>query len=83
MSLESTQWHEVALGKLTRVLGARVAHEVMAETLREVGLARIRHVDELRLFARALVARGGFAGAIGGLLGVHAAMYGAAADPRR
>ncbi len=83
MSAPSAEWHEVALAKLTRVLGAeRGAHEMRA-TLHEIGLTTLSSAEDLHAFAQAFVARGGFAGAVGGLLSVHAVMHGARTDDRR
>jgi hypothetical protein len=75
-------WHHVAQDKLTRVLGANAGPATMREVLLEIGTARLESAEDLRRFASALSRRGGFAGAIAGLLSVHAAMYGAHAEAR-
>ena len=72
-----TAWHDVALDKLTRVLGKNRARTLMADTLREADLVSLDSPRDLQRFARILIEAGGFAGAVGGLLSVHAVMYGA------
>ena len=72
----ATDWNGVALAKLTNVLGEKAGRALMAETLAKLGLAEIQTSRELRAFARALSAIDGFASAIGGMLAVHATMYG-------
>jgi len=83
MSGDTTAWQAVALSKLTRVLGERAGREALARALAETGLAEIFSSEDLRRVALALAAQGGFAGAVGGLLGVHAAMYGNARESVR
>lgn len=68
-------WHEVAAGKLTRVLGDQAAGELMSDVLRELDLERLATADDLRRFGTALAARGGFAAALGGILSLHATMH--------
>jgi hypothetical protein len=75
-STPDDDWHRVALDKLTRVLGARTGPATMHEVLLAIGSSHLRTPADLRRFAQALIARGGFAGAVGGLLSVHATMYG-------
>ena len=69
--------HFVARERLVRVLGERRGDVVMAEVLAEIGIAHITDADQLYAFAKALVVRGSFAGAVGGLLTVHALLRGA------
>lgn len=72
-----TAWNDVAIAKLTRVLGERPGRELMTETLATLGIAEIASADQLRDFATILSRKGGFAAALGALLSVHAATYGA------
>ena len=76
----SDRWHDVALAKLTAVLGAPAAIEHVADGLGALGLEKISTVDELQRFAQHLSTKGGFAGAVGGLLSVHATIHGARLD---
>lgn len=73
--------HGVARVRLVRVLGERRGDLLMAEVLAEIGIERIADADQLYAFAKALVARGSFAGAVGGLLTVHALVRGARGEP--
>jgi hypothetical protein len=68
---------ELALGKLTRVLGESGGQRVFDETLADVGLTKIGSANDLYVFAGALTRRSGFEGAVGGLLSVAAVMRGA------
>lgn len=72
--------HEVARAKLVHVLGERRGQTALRETLEQVQLERIETPEQLYTFARALVGRGSFAGAVGGLLTVHALLRGARGD---
>lgn len=72
----TTDWNGIALNKLTRVLGERAGRQTMSEALSAIGVDELRSAEDLRRFANELSGRGGFAAALGGLLGVHAAMYG-------
>jgi hypothetical protein len=69
--------HALALHKLTNVLGPEQAHVIMRETLQRLGVARLDTPDDLYRFAQQVSARGGFAGAVGSLLGVMAVVRGA------
>jgi hypothetical protein len=73
-------YHAYAEAKLRVVLGEAKAASALTSTLESLGLRRIETVEDLHRFGRALVAAGGFAGAVGGLLTVHAVMHGARAD---
>ncbi len=70
---------ELAMGKLSRVLGEEMAVRIYDEALRAAGLRAITTADDLHAFAHALVARGGMEAAIGGLLSVAAVVRGAGA----
>ena len=70
---------ELARGKLARVLGEAKALRVFGETLALAGLEGIETPSDLHAFGAVLARRGGFEGAIGGLLSVAAVMRGAAA----
>ena len=75
MKPAATNWHEVALAKLTSVMGASVGQQLAASVLEERRLVSLSSPAELRLFASALATRGGFASAVAALLTLHAAMY--------
>lgn len=75
MEPEATDWHAVAMTKLVRVMGERPAVAAADKALRELGIVEISSASQLRLFAEQLSEQGGFAGAVGGLLKVHATMY--------
>ncbi|WP_147444804.1 hypothetical protein [Corallococcus sp. CA053C] len=79
----SKDWHGVAVAKLTSVLGPARGSAALEEALRATGLTHITSADELHRFAQALVHAGGFAGAVGGLLSVHAVMHGASRSESR
>ncbi|MEI9949048.1 MAG: hypothetical protein WDO74_08700 [Pseudomonadota bacterium] len=70
-----TNWHDVALAKLTSVMGPSVGQQLAASVLEELALASLTSPAELRRFATALATRGGFASAVAALLTLHAAMY--------
>lgn len=76
-AIDPTDWNAVALAKLTKVLGAERGRRAMTEALQALALASLASADDLYRFARHLVAGGGFAGAVGGLLRLHAVMHGA------
>jgi hypothetical protein len=75
MKPPATNWHAVALAKLTSVMGPTVGPELARAVLEELGLTSLSSPAELRLFASALSTRGGFASAVAALLTLHAAMY--------
>ena len=77
MTPTPTDWNAVALQRLNNVLGEETGRRTMTEVLDELGVGELASSGDLHRFSQALVARGGFAGAVGGLLGVHAVMYGA------
>ncbi|MCY1035258.1 hypothetical protein OV207_27675 [Corallococcus sp. BB11-1] len=80
MSPQSKDWHGIAVAKLNSVLGPARGALVLEEALRATGLVHISSADELHRFAQVLITTGGFAGAVGGLLSVHAVMHGANGD---
>jgi hypothetical protein len=69
---------QLALDKLTRVLGAVQAQRVFGQTLAAAQLADIRTPDELYTFGDQLSKHGGFEAAVGRLLTVAAVIRGAA-----
>ncbi len=71
-----TEWHAIAETRLTSVLGPTKGAAAFGEALRAVGLVRVATADDLHRLAQHLSASGGFASAVGGLLSVHAVMYG-------
>jgi hypothetical protein len=75
MKPSATDWHEVALAKLTSVMGPATGRQLASALLAELHLDTLSSPSELRLFATALSARGGFASAVAALLTLHAAMY--------
>lgn len=72
-----SSWSEVALAKLSNVLGKAKGEEVFAATLRELGLVQLSSADDLYVFAQQVIKLGGFAGAVGALLSVHSVIHGA------
>lgn len=68
---------ELALSKLTRVLGEARGRRVYDETLSDAGLADIETADDLYRFGEALAKRQGFESAVGAMLGVAAVLRGA------
>lgn len=80
MSIDATDWHGVALAKLTKVMGESVGLELAQSVMKELGIASISSAAELQDVAEALSRRGGFAAAVGGLLGVHVAIHGRVSD---
>jgi hypothetical protein len=76
MSEDPTDWDTIARAKLKRVLGDKAGRSAMDEALHALALPKVRSAADLRRLADHLSTKGGFAGAVGGLLSVHAAMYG-------
>ena len=74
---------DLAMDKLTRVLGQAPAQRVFAETLGRCGMTAIRSADDLYAFGERLSAEGGFEAAVGAMLTVAAVMRGASAPGRR
>lgn len=70
---------DVALSKLTNVLGEDKATELVRAILREIGIAELRTPDDRLKFAEALMARGGVIEAIGRAIKIQALLHGAKA----
>ncbi len=70
--------HELALEKMTRILGRERAHRLMSTILASLEI-ELRTADELLRFAQELSKLGGFEGAVGAMLSVRAVMRGAGA----
>ncbi|MDP3220422.1 MAG: hypothetical protein Q8S73_40385 [Deltaproteobacteria bacterium] len=73
---------DLALDKLTRVLGAEKGRRVYGDVLSDAGLTEILTADDLYVFSEHLSRLGGFEAAVGGLLGVDAVLRGASARPQ-
>lgn len=74
----ASELQALALSKLTRVLGEVAGRRVFDEILATTGTKRLETAQDLYAFAEALAKRGGFEGALGGMLAVAAVMRGAA-----
>lgn len=70
-------WHGVAESRLTAVLGPAKGTAALADALQAIGVTRLESASDLHRLAQHLSATGGFASAVGGLLSVHATLYGA------
>lgn len=77
----TSPWNDVALKKLSNVVGKAKAEAVMTSTLRDVGLSALESPDDLYKFAMRLTGLGGFVAAVGGLLCVHDVIHGATERP--
>lgn len=75
MSQGRIDWEGAAMSRLTRVLGERAGREMAASVKEEIAIPQLQSAGDLRTFADALQRRGGFAGAVGGLLHLHATMH--------
>ena len=75
--MTASRWNDVALAKLSNVLGSAQGEEVYVETLRALVLDSLGSADDLFRFAQLVKERHGFAGAVGALLSVHAVIHGA------
>ncbi len=73
------KFHELALTKMTRILGEQRARRLMNQILASLGV-ELRDADELLQFASELSKLGGFEGAVGAMLSVQAVMHGAAGE---
>jgi hypothetical protein len=69
--------HDLALRKLSRVLGAEQARAIMDRALVVLGKKKLDSADDLHRFAQLLIKEKGFASAVGGILSVDAVMLGA------
>lgn len=72
----SSEVHALALSKMTRVLGAERARQLMCELLGRLGIT-LETADDLLQFSNELSKLGGFEGAVGAMLSVRALMDGA------
>ncbi len=70
------EFHQLALGKMTAVLGAERARRLMDDILAEMN-GRLRSAEDLFAFGTRLTRVGGFEGAVGAMLCVRAVMAGA------
>lgn len=77
--MTETRWNEVALTKLSNVVGREQAEEVYAATMRDLDLESLRSPNDLFIFAQHVKKLEGFVGAVGALLSVHAVIHGASA----
>ena len=68
--------HGLALEKMSRVLGAQKAQQLMDRILAQLGL-EILTAQDLYVFANHLSQLGGFESAVGSMLGVTAILRGA------
>lgn len=71
-----TDWHGVAEARLTAVLGPAKGATALSDALAAIGLVRLASASDLHRLAQHLSAGGGFTSAVGGLLSVHATLYG-------
>lgn len=76
MPTDPRQWDAVASVKLARIFGERDGRALHATVLAELGLERVGSPDDLHRFAQHLSTRGTFERAVGGMLSLHATMYG-------
>ena len=74
----TTELQQLALQKMTAVLGAEHATALMQRTLTRLGISRISTAQELMQFSESLTSEGGFVAAVGAMLGVAAVLRGAA-----
>lgn len=80
-SVAPGELRQLALTKMSNVLGAERARMLMERLLRELAI-ELETPDDLAHFAEALSRQGGFEGAVGAMLGVTAVMRGASGRPR-
>jgi hypothetical protein len=71
-----TPWDDVALAKLSRVLGPAAGQEMMAKVLAKMHMQSLRSADDLYRFGALLGNEAGFAAPVGGLLIIHATIHG-------
>lgn len=77
----ATELQQLALQKMSAVLGHDHARTLMQRTMRALALERIRTPQELMRFSEALQEHGGFVAAVGAMLGVAAVLRGASPSP--
>jgi hypothetical protein len=76
-STSRSELHELALTKMSRVLGEERARRLASQILAHLCI-ELRTPDDLHAFAAELQKLGGFEGAVGAMLSVRAVMNGAA-----
>lgn len=76
MKPSPTDWQAIAEARLGSVLGPAKGSAALTDGLRALRLERLASARDLHRFAQYLIASGGFTSAVGGLLSVHAVMYG-------
>ena len=75
--MRRSEWDELALDKLTRVLGRQQGERILQRTLSALGRPSLASEQDLYTFGQLVVAEEGFAGAVGALLSTIAVMRGA------
>lgn len=70
--MDAPSVHDVALGRLTRVLGVERGNRLARQILDELGLSELRTPEDLMRFGTALEVLGGYEAAIGAMLRLHA-----------
>jgi hypothetical protein len=76
-STSKSELYEVALSKMSRVLGEERALRLASQILQRLSI-EVHTADDLHAFGAELQKLGGFEGAVGAMLSVHALMNGAA-----
>lgn len=76
LPIAECKFRELALTKMTRILGEKRARRLVTEILASLGI-ELRDADELLRFSNELSKLGGFEGAVGAMLSVQAVMHGA------
>lgn len=75
-STTPSEYHALALAKMSRILGPERAQQLVFELLGRLRLT-LATADELLMFSTELSKLGGFEGAVGAMLSVRALMSGA------
>ncbi|MEO7329807.1 MAG: hypothetical protein ABI193_14610 [Minicystis sp.] len=78
----SSRWRDVALAKLSNVIGQAESERVLAQALQQIRMESFETADDLYRVGSALAALEGFVGTVGALLRLHAVMHGAVGAPR-
>ena len=63
--MRRSEWDELALDKLTRVLGRQQGERILQRTLSALGRPSLASEQDLYTFGQLVVAEEGFAGAVG------------------